>query len=347
MDQHDEPQSGFIPDAYNRPKARAVLTRGRWRIPAVVTTMAVVAALCLHTGSPANAAATTASAKPAAVALHGAVNSGAHTALKGHVEAAADSPGGGVHGAFNMYDGVGGGIEFWFSPSTGQLTVAIGAGVGAGGGGVLGTYAAGTAPEPGTYVFATADLSAGSVATVNVGGNYSFDNGKFVGQVTTTVQGRTLTIASDGGTTFDVNVNAAEGADNFYGAVGVNYTFSFNITDVINYIWNAITGLFTGDYSLDDDDDTGDDTVAYESDSSTDDDSSLTTDDSSSDASSADDAADAADDASDGGDGGDGGGGGCAVSMTKHADHASTASVHPASAIVPDEIDDDAPVECE
>ena len=269
---------------------------------------------------------------------HGAVNSGANASLKGHVEAAADSPCGGIHGAFNAYDGLGGGIEFWFSPSTGQLTVAIGVGVGAGDGGVLGTYAAGTAPEPGTYVYATADLSTGTVGTANVSGNYSFTNGVFVGQATGTVAGRTVTIASDGGTTFDVNVNAASGAQDWYAAVGVNYTFSFSFAAFFNYILNAIKNAATGLYTLEDNDDSGDETVAYASDASTSDGTELTTGDSSSDDAAADDAAD------DSGDSGDGGG--CAVSMTEQANHTSTASVHPASAIVPDEIDDDSVSVC-
>ena len=335
MDQHDDVETGsFIPDAYNRGglKAKAAAigpSRSRWRGPAVATTVALVAALCLHTGSAAQVSA--GASKPASISAHAVAGNATKTSLTGHVVLAADSAGGGVHGAFSLYDGVGGGIEFWFDPISGDLTTAIGVGVGAGGAGVIGTYRPGTAPEPGTYVYANADLSAGTVATVNVAGNYSLNNGVFVGTVNTTVAGRTLSIASDGGTTFDVSVVAAEGAAGFSGAVGVNYTFKFNIADVINYIWNAITNLFTGDYSLEDSDDTGDETVAYADDSSTDTDSNVTTDDSSgssSDASS-DDSSDSSSDAGDSGDDGGGGGGGSddgttheeeSVSLIQHAD---------------------------
>ena len=328
MDQHDDSQPGFVPDAYDRSGSKAKADsisplRSRWRMPAVATTMALVAALCLHTGSAAQA--TAGAAKPASVSAHAVAGNATKASLTGHVELAADSAGGGVHGAFNLYDGVGGGIEFWFNPATGDLTVAVGAGVGEGGAGVLGTYAPGSVPEPGTYVYVNADLGAGTVATVNVAGNYSLNNGVFVGTVNTTVAGRTLSIASDGGATFDVNVNAAEGAEGFSGAIGVNYTFNFNVTDVINYIWNAIKNLFTGDYSLDDSDETGDDTTLYDDDSSTDDDSSLTTDDSSDDSGSSDDVS--SDDSGD--DGGGGGGGGDdsdapveeeSITLAQHAD---------------------------
>lgn len=350
MDQHDETgsptgsESGFIPDAYHRPGPEATTRisplRRRWRLPAVATSMAVVAALCLHDGSTAHA---TAAPKPAAVSALAAHGAGAKSVLPMHFEAAADSTHGGVHGAFNLYDGVGGGIEFWFDPNTGSLTVAVGAGVGEGGGGVLGTYAPGSVPEPGTYVYANADLGAGTVATVNVSGTYSLDNGVFVGSVNTTVDGRTLTIASDGGSTFDVNVVASESATGFTGAIGVNYTFNFNVTDVIDYIWNAIKDFFTADYSLEDDDDSGDDTSWYSDDSSTDD--SIGSDDASDD--SGDDSGDDAGD--DGGDGGDGGGGGCFLSYHYLPDHTSSTKVTHSAAMNPNLLDEDDgdPIECE
>ena len=342
MDQQD-PRS-FVPDAYDRAGQRTKADfitplRSRWKVPAAVGTMAVVTALCLSTGVGPHTAAAAAVAKPATVAAHSAINSGVSSSLKGHIETAADAPAAGVHGAFNLYDGVGGGVEFWFSPTTGQLTISVGAGVGAGGGGVLGTYAPGSVPEAGTYVYATADLGTGTVANFNVLGSYSLDNGKLVGQVSGTVEGRTVTIGSDGSTTFDVSVVAAPGAEDFYAATGVNHVFSFNIVDVINYIWNAITDLFTGQYSLTDNDATGDDTVAYSDDSSTSDGSELTTsDDSSSTDASSDDAADDSSDGGDGGGGGGGGGGGCAINTTILPDKASSTQ---SSTTVTPLVDDD------
>ena len=343
MEQHEESESGFVPDANERRGLRAVAStisplRSRWRMPAAVTTMAVVAALCLNTGSAAHATASPA-VKPASISAHAAVHTGAGSSLTGHVEAAADGVSkGGVHGALNMYDGVGGGLEFWFDPNTGDLTVAIGSGVGEGGGGVIGTYGPGTVPEVGAYLYANADLSAGTVASVNVSGTYSLTDGKLVGSINTTVEGRTLTISSDGGSSFDANVVAVEGAAGFTGAVGIQYVFKFNITDVINYIWNAILNAFTGEYSLLDSDDTGDETYAYADDSSTDD-SDLTTDDSSDDSSSSDASSDSSDDSG----GGDSGGGGCDYNAHLVADQPSseTTKAHSTVIIPAEEIEDD------
>ena len=333
MEQHEDSGTGFVPDAYDRAglSAKAGIInplRSRWRVPAVATTMALVAALCLHTGSAAHAASP---AKAAAVTAHAVPGAAAGSSLTGHVEAAADSTTGGVHGAFNLYDGVGGGIEFWFNPSTGQLTVAVGAGIGEGGGGVLGTYAPGSAPEPGDYLYANADLSAGTIATVNVSGLYSLDNGVFVGSINTTVDGRTLTIASDGGATFDVSVVAAEGAAGFSGAVGVEYVYSFNVADVISYIWNAITDFFTSLYSLEDDDDTGDATYEYydgTDEDTTGSDETSTTD------TTGDDSTDSGGDSGDGGDGG-----GCSFDSTNLPDRATP--TQESNTVTPAEYEDD------
>ena len=310
MEQNEEPGS-FRPDAHGRSALKAgtsaiSASRIRWRLPAVATTMALVAALCLHSGAVAQAKQTPKATGVSVAVAHDKVVQAAmpmlpedNTVTSG--SGSGSSGAGGVHGAFNLYDGVGGGIEFWFDPTTGELTVAIGAGVGEGGGGVLGTYAAGSAPEPGAYVYANADLGAGSVATVNVSGTYSLTNGVFVGSVNTTVDGRTLTIASDGGSTFDVNVVADESATGFTGAIGVNYTFRFNVADVLAFIWHAIVDAIISDYFLEDDDDTGTSTDEYSDDDidgTTTDDATTTTDD------------DGYDDSSSSDSDGDGGGGG-------------------------------------
>lgn len=216
------------------------------------------------------------------------------------------STGGGIHGSFSLYDGVGGGLEFWFDPNTGKLTIAVGVGVGEGGGGVLGYYTPGTEPEEGMSDFADVDFSAGSVASFSASGDYSWSSGKLSGSIKETVDGRTLTINSDGTGSFDVSVVAAEGAEGFEGAVGAKYTFSFTPADVLKIlqdIWDWLTGPededyddYYDDYYYDDgaEDVTGDDTT-------TDDDDSGTTADDGSD--------DAGDDGGDGGYGGDSGGG--------------------------------------
>ena len=343
--QHDESgheSVGFVPDAYDRQAARTKADaisplRRHWRVPAVVATLSAAAALCLYDGSG-YAAHTTASANIAA-------DTPAKPKPAAHFENAADTPDhGGVHGAFNIYDGLGGAIEFWFDPSTGNLTIADGIGVGAGGGGVLGTYKPGTAPEPGTYVYANADLSAGSVATVNVGGTYSLDADKFVGTVSTTVEGRTLTLASDGGASVDVSFVAAAGAEGYSGAVGVEDVWKFNAYNVTEYIWDSITSAFTGHYSLQNSDtDATDDTTLFDDDTDTDDDSDLTTTttDDSTDASSDDDSStddsssdDAVDDSTDDGVSDDGGDGGCAVNLHELADTQASAP----NRVAPDEI---------
>lgn len=328
MDLHEDSPSGFVPDSYDRPGAKAWANsisplRRRWRMPAVVTVMATAAALSLHGGAKAHAQ--DSSAKGAAPLARPVAGGNARPSIGGKFEFADSSSGGGVHGAFNLYEGVGGGIEFWFDPSTGDLTVAIGVGVGDGGGGVLGTFAPGSVPEAGTYVYANADLSAGTYGTASVGGTYSLSNNEFVGSASTTVDGRTVTIASDGSTTFDVDASASEDAPGFTGAVGVNHTFSFNVGAVADYIWSAISDDDTDDYTLDDNDDTGDDTSVYEDDSDTDDDTDLTTDDSDDDDddATADDSDDDSDDSGDDG-GDDGGDGGDAYVLHLFADHATS-----------------------
>jgi hypothetical protein len=240
----------------------------------------------------------------------------AKSALSVHAAAQPLTTGyGGVHGAFNVYDGAGGGVEFWFDPSTGALTVAVGSGVGIGASGVLGTYAPGTEPAAGTYLYASATLAAGTVASENVSGSYSLTNGVFSGSVSATVDGRTVTLTSDGVSGFNASVLAGSGATGWTASTGVKFVFDFNISDVLDYIWNAIENFFTGQYSLTDSDYTGYATTAYSDASGTDgsvvssdgssDDSSVSSDDSSDSG----DSGDSGDSAGDSGGGGGGGGG--------------------------------------
>ena len=311
MEQHEDSGS-FVPDAYHlspRTQTDSISpARRRWRAPAVVTSMSVVTALCLYTGSAAHATEAPKAAGVSAAAARGTV---AETSL--HVAAAAHPEGtvpGGVHGAFNIYDGVGGGVEFWFDPTTGQITVAVGTGVGEGGGGVLGTYAYGSVPAAGAYLYASATLAAGTVASGTVSGTYSLDNGVFSGSASFAVDGRTLTIGSDGTTTFDVNVIAYPALTGFTGTVGFQYVYNFSLTDVLNYIWNAITDLFTGQYQLEDDDSGADTTVTGD-----DGDGSATSDDG---------GGSSGDDSSDGDDDDDGDPVDFSASHTYLPDHAST-----------------------
>ena len=201
MEQHED-SGAFAPDQHLHGLQTQVNTispaRRRWRAPAVATSMAVVAAICLYTGSAAHPAAAPQAAGVSAASVQ---HVGAKSALSVHAAAqpmAGTTGYGGVHGAFNVYDGAGGGIEFWFNPSTGELTVAVGSGAGVGASGVLGTYAPGTEPAPGTYLYASATLAAGTVASENVSGTYSLTDGVFSGSVSATVEGRTVTLTSDG-----------------------------------------------------------------------------------------------------------------------------------------------------
>jgi hypothetical protein len=305
MELHED--SSFTPDQHphlSQPTTNAFgPSRRLWRAPAIGTSMALVAALCLYTGSAAQASATPAVAK-VSLSVQGAA---AKSALSPNVTTGT----GGVHGAFNVYDGPGGGVEFWFNPSTGQLTLAVASGAGVGASGVLGTYAPGTEPAPGTYLFASATLAAGTVASENVSGSYSLNNGVFSGSVTGTVEGRSVTLTSDGVSGFNVSVLAGSGAVGWSASTGIKFVFDFNITDVVNYVWDAIKNFFTGDYSLTDTDYDDEDTTVYSDASGTDgtvisSDGSTTSDSSSSsDSDSGDDAGDSGDDS-----GGGGGGGG-------------------------------------
>ena len=65
-----------------------------------------------------------------------------------------------------------------------------------GGSAVLGTYAPGTEPAPGTYLYASTTLAAGTVVSSSASGSYSINNGVFSGSISTTVEGRTLTLNS-------------------------------------------------------------------------------------------------------------------------------------------------------
>lgn len=233
MEQHED-SGPFAPDQR---------VRRRWRAPAAATSVALVAAVCLYSGSAAHATTAPRLASVSAVSAQGQVRAAA-------APNAGTAPIGGLHGAVKVYDGVGGGLEFWFNPGTGTLTVAVGAGIGAGASGVLGTYAPGTEPAPGSYLYASANLAAGSVVTTNVSGNYSLDNGTFSGSVSASVDGRTLTISSSGSTSMNVSLVAVPGAAGWTASTGVSYVFSFNAQDVMDYVWDAITNYFTGQYSL-------------------------------------------------------------------------------------------------
>ena len=300
-----EDSGSFIPDQHS-PNSQARTsafgpTRRFWRAPAIATSTAVVAALCLYTGSAAHAAGKPAAAKVSALSLQPA--------------AAAQTTGpGGVHGAFDLYQGAGGGIEFWFDPGTGLLTVAIGTGTGALGGGVLGTYAYGTAPAAGTYLYADATLSAGTVVTVNLSGTYTLVNGVFRGSVSATVEGRTLTITSDGSSVFKASVTIVHGASG-WSSPNYGYTYYFSLPDIIEFIYPPIE--FPTPYPHPDPDpneeythvasDAGGATTIYADSTGTDGSvvSDGTTDDSSSSSSD-----DSSDDSSSGDDSGGGGGGG-------------------------------------
>lgn len=279
-------RSAFRPDLLVR----------RWKLPAAFCAAVVVGAMCLHGGASGHVAPPMQSvgkvvaknAAPAMVAPDGGPGGGS----------GGSSAGGGIRGGFSLYEGVGGGVEFWFDPSTGDLTVAIGAGVGEGGEGVLGTYSPGSAPEPGTYSFVNATFATGTVATVNVSGEYSWANGAFNGSVGTTVAGRTVTLTSDGTASVTVSVTPTSTEEGFEGAVGVKSVFVFNpMAFIDDIIQDILDSLFGGDEI--------DDTDSYGGD----DDGSVTDDD----GTSADDDGTAADDGGDDagdGDGGDGGGGG-------------------------------------
>ena len=262
MEQREDSGS-FTPDQHHGSRLQAstgspARRRRRWRTPALATSTAVVAALCLHTGSAAHAAETPTAAKVSAFSVKAA--------------AQPESTGqGGVHGAFNLYDGVGGGLEFWFDPSTGSLTVAVGTGTGATGGSVLGTYAYGTAPAAGTYLYADADLSAGTVVNVNLAGTYTLVNGVFSGSVSATVEGRTLTITSDGSSNFKASVTVASGAPKYTGPVAYNFVYYFAFPDLVEYVWDPIVDGYPGDYSLVGSDVSGSGTTTYSDASGTDD----------------------------------------------------------------------------
>ena len=312
MEQHED-SGAFVPDQHPHSfQAQAGIissARRRWRAPAVVASTAFVAAICLYTGSGAHTTVTPAAAGVSAASAQNAA-ARSESALSVHAAAQPLTTGyGGVHGAFNVYDGAGGGIEFWFDPSTGALTVAVGSGAGIGASGVLGTYAPGTEPAAGTYLYASATLSAGTVASENVSGTYSLTNGVFSGSVSATVDGRTVTLTSDGVSGFNASVLAGAGAPGWTASAGIKFVFEFNMTDVLDYIWNAIENFFTGQYSLTDSDQTGDATTAYSDASGTD--GSVVSSDGSSDGSS-DDSSGSSDDGSsdDSGDSGGGGGGG-------------------------------------
>ena len=330
-----DPQSdetGYVPagpPAVVAARHRSVFHRRRFKAVGTIGALALTAALGLQFGNAAHAAPKPASRVAAISRLAGAQGS----LLSANVAPDSDGStggtsgtggeggsGGGIHGSFSLYDGVGGGIEFWFDPNTGKITIAIGAGVGEGGDGVVGYYTPGTEPEEGMSDFADVTFGVGSVASFSASGDYSWESGKFSGSIKETVDGRTLTINSDGTGSLDVSVVAAEGTEGFEGATGVKYTFSFTAADVLKIlqdIWDWLTGPEDEDYddyyddyyySDGEEDVTGDDTTVTGDDSGT-------TDDGSADAS--DDGGDSGDSGGDsgggdsgGGDGGGGGGGG-------------------------------------
>jgi len=238
---HEESETSFVPDAYDRStltKLRAISgSRRRWRLPAMAASLAVVAALCLHTGSA--SARSSASSKAASTTALSLQNSGA---TKNIQLADSSTSQGGVHGALNFYDGVGGGVEFWFNPSTGELTIAVGVGIGEADEAVLGTYTPGTEPEAGDYFFADASLDDGTVGSFDVSGTYSIENNVFSGTVTGTVDGMTVSISSDGTSSFTVGVtpDADAVSSGFTGIIGVQSVWNFNFDDWISDIWNWI-----------------------------------------------------------------------------------------------------------
>ena len=347
MDQHENsgPESGFVPDAHDRPAAQAPANTispllRRWRIPAVITTMAMATAFCLYDGSGAHAARTanTAISLPASAAHVRSSLSG------GHFEDAATNSNGGIRGSFSMYDGEGGGVQFWFNPTTGDMTVAVGAGIGAGVTGTIGTYEAGQAPAAGTYLNSTVTFSAGTYGSANVTGNYSFENGTFSGSVSITVDGRTVTLNSDGTTNFNASVTIVPGAPGFSGSVSLQGVFDFNWNDVVDYIYDYLEQAIESFLALISSG-ANTDTTVVDDPADEDDDSATSTDDSTTDDSSSDDSSD-----DDGGDGGGGGGGGCAVVMTELPDHSSVAHTNTTTnsdskTITPAEDEDDAPVD--
>ena len=300
MELHEDSGS-FIPDQH--PLTTQTTTnafgpsRRFWRVPAVATSTAVVAALCLYTGSAAHAAGTPTAAKVSALSLQ---------------PAAATTGTGGVHGAFNLYQGAGGGIEFWFNPTTGSLTVAIGTGTGALGGGVLGTYTYGTAPAAGTYLYADATLSAGTVLTLNLAGTYQLVNGVFIGSVSATVEGRTLTITSDGSSVFKASVAIAHGSAGWTSPTYA-YTYYFDLEDLLRFIYPPIEIPTTypdpdpDPYSLVDSDYADGGTTVYSDSTGTD--GTVVSSDGTGDTSSSS-SDDSSDDSSSGDDSGGGGGGG-------------------------------------
>jgi hypothetical protein len=321
MDPHTD-ETGYVPAGAPEPTGtphRSVFQRRRFKIAGGVGALSLAVALGLQFSTAAHspakptvrvAAARAVGAQNAAFAQELPVDSDdGDTATGG----GSSSSGGGIHGAFSLYEGVGGGLEFWFNPDTGQLTIAIGAGVGEGGDGVIGYYTPGNEPEPGLSDFVDASFAAGTIGSVNVSGEYEWESGKFSGSVGATVDGRTLTINSDGTGNFTAAVVGEEGVG-FEGSVGAKYTFSFNTADVLKIlqdIWDFLTTPdedddYYDDYYYDDgesDDVTGDDTTVTDDDG-TDDGSSVSDDGS-------DDAGDGGDSGGDGGGGGGGGGTGC------------------------------------
>ncbi|HEV2635663.1 MAG TPA: hypothetical protein VGX23_10990 [Actinocrinis sp.] len=306
MELHEESGS-FIPDQHGAGPAPADdISPGRrlWRGPAIAGSTALVAALCLYTGTAAHASGPSA-AKASALNLQPAAQAQTTTTQ------------GGVHGAFCLYDGAGGGVEFWFNPSTGSLTVAVGTGVGPVGGGVLGDYAYGTAPTAGTYLYASATLTTGTVVTLNLAGSYQLVNGVFSGSVSATVEGRTLTISSDGSSTYKATVSIAPSSTGWVGPSVYYYDYNFYFWDVEQYVEIPTTWPEPDPdpYTIIDSDSGSNDTSVY-SDVSGTDGSLVTSDGDSSDSGSvssddgSSDSGDSGDDASSGDDGGGGGGGG-------------------------------------
>ena len=343
MDQHENsgPESGFVPDAYDRPAALAAANtisplRRRWRIPAVITTMAMATAFCLYDGSGAHSA----HAASTAVSLPAPAAHAKSSLVGGHFEAADTNSSGGIRGSFSMYDGEGGGVQFWFNPTTGDMTVAVGAGFGAGTTATIGTYEAGQAPAAGTYLNSTVTFSAGTVGSANMTGNYSLTDGKFTGSVSITVDGRTVTLNSDGTSNFNASVSIAAGAPGFSGSVNLVGVFDFNWNDVVQDIYDYLQSLIQSFLAIISTGPSTNNQVVNEP-SQEDGSTSTTTDGSTTDDSTTD---DSSDDSSggDGGGGGGGGGGGCAVTMTELPESSTNSD---SKTLTPAEDEDDGPVD--
>lgn len=296
-------EAGYVPAAtiatYQAPH-RSIFQRRGLKVVGAIGALTLTAALSVQFADAGHAATVPAANVAAAKVV------GAHQSLKsqlGSIHSASTGTGsGGIHGSFSVYEGAGGGVEFWFDPSTGVITIATGVGIGEGGSGSLSYYTPGTAPAAGVYEYANISLSAGTFGSVSVNGTYSFNSSSFNGSASATVDGRTVTLTGDGAG-LSVNVLPSAGAAGFTANTGVEYVFSFDASSIAAIcadLWNDITSAASylnnilDQYILNN----------YQSDDVTGSDTSVSSDDSSDD--SGDDSSSASDDDGSGGGGGAG-----------------------------------------